>query len=195
MNGQIIARSGPARLDGGCHVVTPAGSPAVSKSAAGIGATISDSLLRTHACTEPRRTRFRPTRPAGRYAGGRHLWWGRRVPVQQLLGRWRDRAASPEKGGTLNGIANGRPVSIDAVKEYELVLAPVRCPVRGLCWRSGKCGHQERHEQATRRLPIAHRSFAGPPRGAARRWGSSRSAGRRARPGGGRGWPSWWLSR
>ena len=105
------------------HVLTQAGSPASSRSRSGVGTTISESMLREMPALNRDVLDFARFVPAvgTRFGGLSGAGIGFRFNSYLIDGVTERLLLS---NGTVTGIANGKLISIDAVKAYEVVLAP-----------------------------------------------------------------------
>ena len=105
------------------HVVRPAGAPVSKGARSGVGTTISESLLREMPALNRDVLDFARVVPAvgTRFGGLSGAGVGFRFNSYLIDGVTERLLLS---NGTVNGIANGKLISIDAVKAYEVVLAP-----------------------------------------------------------------------
>ena len=105
------------------HVLTQAGNPASSRSRSGVGTTIPESLLRGMPALNRDVLDFARFVPAvgTRFGGLSGAGIGFRFNSYLIDGVTERLLLS---NGTVTGIANGKLISIDAVKAYEVVLAP-----------------------------------------------------------------------
>ena len=105
------------------HVVTPAGTPTATSTRSGVGTTISESLLREMPALNRDVLDFARLVPGvgTRFGGLSGAGVGFRFNSYLIDGVTERLLLS---NGTVNGIANGKLISIDAVKAYEVVVAP-----------------------------------------------------------------------
>jgi len=119
---QFVLDRVATRLDT-VHVVTPAGSPVLTRPRTGTGATISGDLLRQMPALNRDVLDFARLVPqvGTRFGGLSGAGVGFRFN-SYLIDGVSERLLNGN--GALAGVAGGKPISIDAVKEYQVLLAP-----------------------------------------------------------------------